>query len=44
MVSAVSPVLIGKSVSGALDVGLDQAAKAKPGELNHGSVGSGSMG
>jgi tripartite-type tricarboxylate transporter receptor subunit TctC len=45
MVSAVSPVLIVSSQSPAKTVkDLVDLAKAKPGQLNHGSVGAGSMG
>jgi tripartite-type tricarboxylate transporter receptor subunit TctC len=45
MVSAVAPVLIVNSQSPARSVkDLLAMAKAKPGQLNHGSVGSGSMG
>lgn len=45
MVSAVAPVLIVSSQSPAKSVkDLIALAKAKPGQLNHGSVGSGSMG
>jgi tripartite-type tricarboxylate transporter receptor subunit TctC len=45
MVSAVSPVLIVSNASPARSMAdLIKLAKAKPGELNHGSVGSGSMG
>lgn len=45
MVSAVSPVLIVGNASPAKSVReLIDLAKAKPGELNHGSVGAGSMG
>jgi tripartite-type tricarboxylate transporter receptor subunit TctC len=45
MVSAVSPVLIVSNASTARSMAdLIKLAKAKPGELNHGSVGSGSMG
>lgn len=45
MVSAVSPVLIVSSQSPAKTVkDLVDIAKAKPGQLNHGSVGAGSMG
>jgi tripartite-type tricarboxylate transporter receptor subunit TctC len=45
MVSAVSPVLIVSSQSPAKSVkDLVDLAKAKPGQLNHGSVGAGSMG
>lgn len=45
LVSAVSPVLIVSSQSPARSVAeLIALAKAKPGQLNHGSTGSGSMG
>ena len=45
MVSAVSPVLIVGNASPAKSVkDLMDLAKAKPGQLNHGSVGAGSMG
>lgn len=45
MVSAVSPVLIVNAQSPARSVqDLLNLARAKPGQLNHGSVGSGSMG
>lgn len=45
MVSAVSPVLIVGNASPAKTVkDLLDLAKAKPGQLNHGSVGAGSMG
>ena len=45
MVSAVAPVLIVSSQSPARSVkDLLSMAKAKPGQLNHGAVGSGSMG
>jgi tripartite-type tricarboxylate transporter receptor subunit TctC len=45
MVSAVSPVLVVSSQSPAKTVkDLVDLAKAKPGQLNHGSVGAGSMG
>jgi tripartite-type tricarboxylate transporter receptor subunit TctC len=45
MVSAVSPVLIVSNASPARSMAdLIKLAKVKPGELNHGSVGSGSMG
>lgn len=45
MVSAVSPVLIVSSQSPAKNVkDLVDLAKARPGQLNHGSVGAGSMG
>ena len=45
MISAVSPVLLVASQSPARSMSdLIKLAKAKPGALNHGSVGSGSMG
>ena len=45
MISAVSPVLLVASQSPARSMSdLIRLAKAKPGALNHGSVGSGSMG
>src|SRR5687768_2522073 len=45
MISAVAPVLIVNSQSPARSMqDLINLAKAKPGQLNHGSVGSGSMG